>query len=244
MNLDFYNYLNNSILSKTIPHAFLIESNDVEKLIDDLISFLHEKKLIKKRNSLNNLNLILVEPDGKEIKKDSIIHLQNRYSKHPTDDFYNIYIIKNAELLNIASSNRLLKFLEEPPTNTIGFLLMDYGTNVLETIFSRCQHFIIKNSSNEAILKKEINELTEILFKGNNFYSLIKFKNKYKEYERKDLIIIFKETLKSIDQTINCDLSNHKSISKKIFLMDKLLLMLESNVNIDLLLDKLLIELR
>lgn len=42
-------------------------------------------------------------------------------------------------LFNVASANRFLKTLEEPPPNTLFFFLTDSEENLLETIVSRCQ---------------------------------------------------------------------------------------------------------
>lgn len=244
MNLDFFDYLNNLIETNTLPHAFLVETNNVEQIFNDIVKFLYNKKLLKKENYINNLNFILIETDEKEIKKDSIIYLQERFSKYPVDNTYNIYIIKNAELLNDASSNKLLKFLEEPLSNTIGFLLIDYGTTVKKTISSRCQYFIFNEEDSKSIFNNEIEEFLDLMMENKNFNELICFKNKYKKYERKDLIIIIKSTLKTIEKEINNKIKINKVLSKNIILIDQILRMLESNVNIDLALDKLLIELR
>ena len=58
-----------------------------------------------------------------------------------------VYIINGVENLNIAASNSILKFLEEPEENIIAILVCDNINNVLETIISRCQVINLKLSS-------------------------------------------------------------------------------------------------
>jgi DNA polymerase-3 subunit delta' len=50
-----------------------------------------------------------------------------------------IILISPAETLNQASSNALLKMLEEPPANTIFILVSSQSQRLLPTILSRCQ---------------------------------------------------------------------------------------------------------
>lgn len=52
---------------------------------------------------------------------------------------YSIVIIDDAELLNVEAANALLKLLEEPPKNTIFFLLTSNDQILLPTIRSRTQ---------------------------------------------------------------------------------------------------------
>ena len=72
------------------------------------------------------------------------LHLSN----HQTNG-RRIVLIAPAELLNIASSNALLKMLEEPPANTIFLLVSSQPQRLLPTIMSRCQviEMPIPNSS-------------------------------------------------------------------------------------------------
>lgn len=244
MNLDFVEYLNNSIKTNALPHAFLVETNNAEQVLNDIVQVLYKNKLLKKENHINNLNYILIETEEKEIKKEKIVYLQERFSKHPIDNEYNIYIIKKAQLLNNSSSNKLLKFLEEPPANTIGFLIIDYGTAVTKTIYSRCQHFIINNEDGKPPFYKESKEFLEIIVYNENFKKLTNFKNKYKKYERNELLVIIKNALIMLDKNLKENIKLNINLSKNIILMDQILRMLECNVNIDLVLDKLLIELR
>ena len=59
-------------------------------------------------------------------------------STHQTDS-KRVIIIANAELLNGAAANALLKMLEEPPANTLFLLVTSQPQRLLATITSRCQ---------------------------------------------------------------------------------------------------------
>lgn len=52
---------------------------------------------------------------------------------------YRVIIISPADMLNGASSNALLKMLEEPPTKTLFLLVTSQPQRLLATITSRCQ---------------------------------------------------------------------------------------------------------
>ncbi|NQX81817.1 MAG: DNA polymerase III subunit delta' [Flavobacteriaceae bacterium] len=64
---------------------------------------------------------------------------------------YKIVIIWQADKMNIATSNKLLKLIEEPPTDTI-FLLTTHNEDLLlDTIKSRCQKIVIPSYSDSNI---------------------------------------------------------------------------------------------
>jgi DNA polymerase-3 subunit delta' len=60
-------------------------------------------------------------------------------SRSPFEAHYKIFIIEEAERMNEAAQNALLKTLEEPQPGTIFFLISDQEDEVLETIRSRCR---------------------------------------------------------------------------------------------------------
>lgn len=78
-----------------------------------------------------------------EEKKDIIIdqtrELQASIQMHPLEGKYKVVIIDNAELMNQAAANSVLKTLEEPPENTVFFLITSRLNMLLPTIVSRCQ---------------------------------------------------------------------------------------------------------
>lgn len=52
---------------------------------------------------------------------------------------YKVMIIWMADKMNIATANKLLKLLEEPPEKTVFILIAESPDDILQTILSRCQ---------------------------------------------------------------------------------------------------------
>ena len=102
----------------------------------------------------------LIKPDGNNIRKRQLVELQKEYSNTSLLNNKRIYIIKNAEKMNQASGNTILKFLEEPEDNIIALLLTDNRYSVLETILSRCQILSLKETN---LLDEEEEQFLEFL---------------------------------------------------------------------------------
>ena len=71
---------------------------------------------------------------------------------------YKIVIIWMADKMNLETSNKLLKTLEEPPEKTIIMLTSDNYDTLLATVRSRAQLFKVHKISDEDIAKKLISE--------------------------------------------------------------------------------------
>ena len=153
---NFINAVNNIISNNKLSHAYIIELNNYDddyKLVFDFI------KLIlcnNKENKFDNLNcgscnicylidngnypdIKIVETDTNAIRKEQIIQLQDDFKNKSLLDNKRVYVIKEAEKLNLASSNTLLKFIEEPEPDIIAILLTKNRYKLLDTIISRCQ---------------------------------------------------------------------------------------------------------
>ncbi len=57
----------------------------------------------------------------------------------PSDDKKRVYVISQAERMNLTAANRLLKLLEEPPPFVLFVLITSRPDQMLPTIVSRCQ---------------------------------------------------------------------------------------------------------
>lgn len=211
---------------------------------------------------INNLpSLKIIEPDGNLIKKDQILELKSIFSRKSQYTKESIYIILNAEKMNKESANTLLKFLEEPNDNIIGFFITNNKDNVLLTIQSRCQNIdcFYKDSNYEKynISENEYNELLKIIY--NYLYSieiekkeLILYNKKYlNNFEKNEIIILFKIILDIYEKALynNLDIKfeflksfSVENIKKKIYILVEFLRMINYNVNLDLLLDNFIIE--
>ena len=265
-----------------LAHAYLIETNNPSKLIDDL------KEVIKVINcpedyqeycqncnlcnliNKNNLpSLITIEPDATSIKKAQIEELKRAFETKPIYSKYNTYIIKNAEKLNGSSANAMLKFVEEPTDGIIGFFITDNKDVIIPTIKSRCQSLVVNYESDNILDKLNLTEeeldnykelIKEFIAKINsttyiNNKTLILSKITERSSLDKMFKILFKiyyqYFLKNLNKPFNEELTkiieiqeNNQEIITKMNIITKFLQDLSYNVNMELLLDKFVIEMR
>ncbi len=90
-------------------------------------------------NSGNHPNIVFIKPDGQNIKIDQIRELIYNMNKTGFSSGRKIYVIEEADRMNNASANALLKFLEEPEFNVTAILLTERVNAIMSTIRSRCQ---------------------------------------------------------------------------------------------------------
>lgn len=149
-----YQILNNAIKKDKISHAYLFETRGFSHGLDLALAF--AKSLLCPSKYTDNTNcgnctqcktidngnfteIKIINPIGLTIKKEQLIELQEEFSKKALIGTKKIYIINNAECLNSASANSILKFLEEPEENIIAILITDNANQIINTILSRCQ---------------------------------------------------------------------------------------------------------
>ena len=87
------------------------------------------------------------------ISKDEVRNLVKKLTFKPFESLYKINIIWLPEYLNISTSNAILKILEEPPGNTLFFLVTNNDQKLISTIKSRVQSFKIKRFSDNDMKK-------------------------------------------------------------------------------------------
>ena len=92
----------------------------------------------------NHPDIIWVKPSGPFIKIDQIRSLCQTITMKPYEAIRRVVIISDAQAMNPAASNALLKMLEEPPIRTILILLATHTSDLLPTIVSRCQQLRFK----------------------------------------------------------------------------------------------------
>ena len=267
-----------------LSHAYLLETNNLERCFTDLKQVI--KQIVCQNEYKENCNsctlcnlidqnylpsLVVIEADGINIKKEQVLELKKQFSTIPVYTRENTYIIKNAEKLNGASANSMLKFIEEPDTNIIGFFLTDNANGVISTIKSRCEVIKVYYDTQElninSIYNDSLKEYTDIAIKYLEklevekkdviMYNRDIILNSFKEREDikqifKIILIIYEELLNKVQGYNNKFLfSNLDSLSylsysdimKRINLVIKFIFDIDSNVNIELLLDKFVIEL-
>lgn len=169
--------LKNSIENNKLSHAYLFEIQDNRDEI--VFSFIKNILCPKKYkegcnqcsicNRLNNHNypgVKIIKPDGTWIKKEQLLELQKDFSKTSLESDKMIYIIYNAEKMNDASANTILKFLEEPSPGIIAILLTNNIHEVIDTIVSRCQIINCKSTVydiDKLFEKEKINNVIKLV---------------------------------------------------------------------------------
>jgi DNA polymerase-3 subunit delta' len=84
-------------------------------------------------------DILLIEPEGQNIKVDQIRQLQRDLAYRPYEAKRRVCILTAADRMAPNMSNILLKTLEEPPLHTVIILLANNSRFLLPTILSRCQ---------------------------------------------------------------------------------------------------------
>lgn len=295
-----YQILMNEINNNSFSHAYIIENNGYNDSLGFAIDFAKTLFCVDNTNNKKVANLIdennfpdlkIIDPEGLMIKKEEVDNLQIEFSKKPVFGDKKIYIINNAERLNVSASNSILKFLEEPEANIIAILVTNNIYEILETIISRCQIISLKESFkdmseldlNNRICQSIYKNETEInqIFEDNmeNLLKCIDFVNYYEKYkldtmthvnnlwfnfykskEQFDIafsIIIlyyvdvlrflcgnklniffeYEENIKNISQNISIE-----NVCQKIQILTILVKNVKANNNLNLVIDKLLIE--
>lgn len=96
--------------------------------------------------------IILRKEDGKkEFSVNLIREIKNGLYIAPSEFEKRIYIIEDAELMNISAQNAFLKMLEEPPHYAVFLLLCANVGNLLDTIKSRAPILYTETIPEEAI---------------------------------------------------------------------------------------------
>ena len=118
----------------------------------------------------NNPNVYKLKKDS-AIKVDDIKELIADTSITAVENNYKTYVIYNAESMNEASQNKLLKTIEEPPFGVIIILAVKSEASMLQTIKSRTKKIYLNVWDNATIAK----ELTKIGINSENIELAVKF---------------------------------------------------------------------
>lgn len=87
-----------------------------------------------------DLQVIQPEEEGKVLKVDQIREMIERNSLTPHLSKVKLHLIVDADMMNTAASNSVLKTLEEPSPNSIIILVTSRPERLTATIRSRCQN--------------------------------------------------------------------------------------------------------
>ena len=170
MEISEFKWLNDiykGINFKMLPHGIIISGPEGigKKILAKKIS----KDLLENKNNKSDDINPLNHPDLFILEKDKILlhHITYREDKwddekgqRNVNDFLSVTpsiainkvaLIFNAQTMNKAAQNALLKSLEEPAPNTYIIITTDRPKSLYETIYSRCQVINIPNISQSTI---------------------------------------------------------------------------------------------
>lgn len=262
-------YFANMYNSNRMGHAFLICNSNYDNLKEELSDILSDYFFNgKKINIEDNPDIYIIKPEKDKILKESIISLQESFKLKSQINENRVYIIDEVHYMNDFSANALLKFLEEPEKNIYAFLLTRNLSKVLPTIKSRCQVLMAssdyevdfsifeREDINTAISfvkcfethkEKAITYIYDFIPKKldkqniKNMISIIKY------FYRDCLSFLLSKDLcyvKDFVDDINIISSKNTidTIVNKLIVLNKCENMLEYNLNLNLFLDKLIIE--
>ncbi len=150
-----------------LSHAYLFEGP--EHIGKKILALAFCRLLLddNKKNILENPDLMVLNPSDsdKQITIGKIRELEKILGLYPYCSKYKIAIIEQAEKMNKAAANALLKTLEEPSGTTILLLLSSDSKNMPDTIKSRCRRikFLpVKKELLREFLKDKIREKSEV----------------------------------------------------------------------------------
>ncbi|MDN5809889.1 MAG: DNA polymerase III subunit delta', partial [Staphylococcus equorum] len=127
--MDERERLTKAYQSNKLSHAYLFEGDDGQTMQQVAIDFTklilcdQDNQCQLKVETFNHPDFMYISSEETTIKKDQIEQLLHHMNQLPIEGDYKVYIIESFEKLTIQGENSILKFLEEPPENTIAILL-------------------------------------------------------------------------------------------------------------------------
>ena len=242
MNRSIIEYIQKEIDENKLSHAFLIETNNPNSLVDEIFNLFVKNGLIQTGNIENNVSTYVISPENNLIDKNKILELQKFIGTKSTVSEYKIYFIVMADLMNLSSSNKLLKVLEEPAENIVGFLITSDEHKIIPTIKSRCKRFKY-NYKNEVDSEgiEIINQLINIQIL--KFADIIDLKKQLLVMEKAQILKILSEFQSQLNNNLTAS-QNPEVLAKQYKILDNIIDLIQSNVNVELCLDKMFIEMR
>lgn len=163
--------------NNSYANAYLLVGENAHLYVEKIVMFITEETY---RIQTKNYQDYLAFENG--LKKEDVLYLQSYFSKKPAEKLNKkIYSVTNIDLSSIAALNSLLKFLEEPQSDTIAIFTAVNKEVVLPTILSRTQIVFIDDNEkaydekavalfNDAIQYTDIDEMFVFLHHESKKY--------------------------------------------------------------------------
>ncbi len=149
-------------------------------------------------------NIISKEKKNLVIYVQEIHEIEKKINLKSYQGEYKVFLIWNANKLNIEASNKLLKSLEEPPSKTLFILISETKTELITTILSRLISIKFESSKNSD--KTLIDQ--ENIFFMNRFVEWVRLCFQAKNKNKIDALIILTEDLSSMNRQKQVDFLN------------------------------------
>ncbi|EKU46140.1 ATP-binding protein [Staphylococcus massiliensis] len=157
--MDELTKLTHAYHDQKLSHAYLFEGDDARSMKSVAINFAKtilcdsDETCELKVENLNHPDFMYVETNEITIKKEQVEALVRYMNRLPIESTHKVYIIDGFEKLTVQGENSILKFLEEPPNNTIAILISTKPEQILDTIHSRCQHVYFKPMDTKQVIE-------------------------------------------------------------------------------------------
>lgn len=194
INKNLSKVLENSIKNNKLQQVYLLFSRanqDIDLDILEFVRLVNDEKQISWQQCLQKEYCFIIDGGQVEISKENLREFLNRVSNSSLfANKYKFLIIKCVENITLKAANSILKFLENPPFNTIILLHTIKPQNVLKTIKSRCFIIDIRDDFNavasvenffitykiDVSKQKQFRELADLIYNSPaNLFNLILF---------------------------------------------------------------------
>jgi|GEM_PF-2685303 len=257
-SVDFFRVLNER---NKLSAAYLVlcSSEDYarETVLEIAVELMGDSTAPKRVKELSHPDIIWLEAENKTatIKIDSIRNISSKVNLKPYEAKKKVVIINEACKMNEAAQNAFLKTLEEPPQDTIIFLLSNEIIGFLETIISRCKVIRLNaqgiKENNKVALRASSEAIDNFInVKNDNYLTFFNFEDKNDYRQTLKILYCFFRDAACLKNGINdkslllTDINkgflefvkklNSTKITKAIETIDKMYRYSMSNVNLRL----------
>lgn len=223
------------------------------------------KIMTKDEGKWNESDFKIISPENDLIKVEDIRSLISEIYLKPIEAKRKVMIIDDADKMNLNAQNALLKVLEEPPAYATLILIVSHKEKMIKTVLSRMTEITFDHLTKEELKQIVGKEIDYELARGSASKAFSILEDDYfaitKELipiiDQKDFIKLNKKMIEikqsgtEIEKVLEIlklmyykDLKENTYIKvKNIQLIEQTIKNLNRNANVDLALDKLMIEL-
>ncbi len=163
------NLISKAIENSTLSHAIILEGSsehvrmEIAKTLAMAVLCKGEKKpcegcssCLKVKNSSHpDLKFLSKRSDKSIIAVDDIRDIKNQALVYPNDGDKSVFIINEAQEMNVQAQNALLKIFEEPAEHVCFILTCNSKSSLLQTIISRATCYFLGDEEKKEDLKSE-----------------------------------------------------------------------------------------